>query len=157
MKSAAALLLPALAAGHGYVNKAIIGGAEYAFYDPNTDPYMDPPPERISRKIPGNGPVEDVGSIDVQCNGYTAGGQEGSEPAPLHAPAEAGSSVTLYWTLWPESHMGPTITYMARCPDKGCDAWQPGTEYVDPVARSLVMEKLTGVQGCLVQGPRRRP
>lgn len=131
MKSTVALLLPALVAGHGYVNKATIGGAEYEFYIPEQDPYMDPAPERVSRPIPGNGPVEDVDSIDVQCNGYTAGGMEGSSPAALHAAAEAGSTVTLYWTLWPESHMGPTITYMAKCPDEGCDAWEPGTEYVN--------------------------
>ena len=137
MKSAVALLLPALVAGHGYVNQAIIGGEEYEFYIPEQDPYMDPAPERISRPIPGNGPVEDVDSIDVQCNGYTDGGMEGSSPAPLHAAAEAGSTVTLYWTLWPESHMGPTITYMAKCPDEGCDAWEPGTEYVDQILNIL--------------------
>ena len=91
---------------------------------------MDPMPDRVSRPIPGNGPVEDLTSIDIQCNGYTAGGTEGSSPAALHATAEAGSTVTLYWTLWPESHMGPTITYLARCPDEGCDTWEPGTEYV---------------------------
>lgn len=152
MKSVAALLLPALVAGHGYVERAIIGGEEYEFYIPEKDPYMDPAPERISRPIPGNGPVEDVDSIDVQCNGYTDGGMEGSSPAPLHATAEAGSTVTLYWTLWPESHMGPTITYMARCPDEGCDAWEPGTEYVGATTDAL-SSLLTGIKGCLVQGP----
>jgi hypothetical protein len=25
---------------------------------------------------------------------------------------------------WPESHQGPVIMYMARCPDEGCDKWQ---------------------------------
>ena len=99
MKSVAALLLPALVAGHGYVNRALIGGEEYEFYIPETDPYMDPTPERISRAIPGNGPVEDLDIIDIQCNGYTAGGAAGSSPAALHATAEAGSSVTLFWTV----------------------------------------------------------
>jgi len=87
------------------------------------DPYMGTPPDRISRKIPGNGPVEDVTSIDLQCNGYQG---SGSAPAKLHAPAAAGSKVTLRWTLWPDSHMGPVITYMARCPDSGCTNWNPG-------------------------------
>lgn len=77
-------------------------------------------PARISRSIPGNGPVEDATSIDVQCNA-------GSAPAPLHAAAAAGSDVTLRWTLWPDSHVGPLITYMARCPDTGCQDWSPGT------------------------------
>lgn len=85
------------------------------------DPYMgDRKPDRISRSIPGNGPVEDVTSIDVQCNA-------GAAPAKLHATAAAGSTVTLRWTLWPDSHMGPVITYMARCPDTGCQDWSPGT------------------------------
>lgn len=119
-----------LVSAHGYVERATIGGANYQFYNPNTDPYMSPAPQRISRRIPGNGPVEDVTSIDAQCNGYTAGGVSGSVPAALHAPAAAGSTVSLYWTLWPESHVGPLITYLARCPDAGCNNWQPGTAAV---------------------------
>ncbi|KAI8233759.1 Polysaccharide monooxygenase Cel61a [Colletotrichum sp. SAR11_57] len=94
----------ALVAGHGYVDNATIGGTYYQFYQPYSDPYYSTPPQRISRAIPGNGPVEDVTSIDIQCNGYTAGGVSGSKPAPLHATAAAGSSVTLKWTLWPDSH-----------------------------------------------------
>ena len=120
----------ALVAAHGYVDTATIGGVDYTFYQPYSDPYTSPPIDRVSRKIPGNGPVEDVTSIDVQCNGWAAGGEEGSAPAALHAPAEAGSTVSLYWTLWPESHVGPLITYMARCPDSGCQDWEPGSQAV---------------------------
>lgn len=68
-------------------------------------------PKRISRKIITNGPVEDVTSIDLQCGGSTIEGQIGSEPAPLHAKAVAGSEVSLRWTHWPDSHMGPVLTY----------------------------------------------
>ncbi|WYZ41238.1 hypothetical protein EsH8_V_000133 [Colletotrichum jinshuiense] len=124
---ASVLGLAALVAGHGYVDNATIGGT---YYQPYTDPYTSPTPQRISRPIQGNGPVESVSLIDVQCGGYTAGGISGSQPAPLHAPAAAGSTVTLRWTLWPDSHVGPVITYMARCPDTGCNAWQPGTSAV---------------------------
>lgn len=87
-------------------------------------------PDRVSRPVQGNGPIEDLTLIDLQCGGYTAGGISGSEPAALHAQAAAGSTVSLRWTLWPDSHVGPAITYMARCPDSGCDDWLPGTEYV---------------------------
>ncbi|KAF7555645.1 hypothetical protein G7046_g6506 [Stylonectria norvegica] len=120
----------ALVAAHGYVETANIGGTTYTFYNPNTDPYTSPTPQRISRAIPGNGPVEDLTLIDVQCNGYTAGGVVGSQPAPLHAPVAAGSTVNLKWTLWPDSHVGPVLTYMARCPDSGCNTWQPGSSAV---------------------------
>lgn len=57
---------------------------------------------------------------DVQCGGDYVDGIVGSSPAALHAPATAGSDVTLYWTLWPDSHYGAVVTYMARCPDTGC-------------------------------------
>ncbi|ORY70902.1 endoglucanase IV precursor [Pseudomassariella vexata] len=131
MKFFASLLATAsLAAAHGYVDNATIGGEVYTFYQPYTDPYMSPIPDRISRPIQGNGPVTDVTLADLQCGGYTEGGIVGSSPAALHAPAAAGSKVTLYWTLWPESHVGPTITYMAKCPDAGCDSYMPNSTAV---------------------------
>ncbi|KAF2009543.1 lytic polysaccharide monooxygenase [Aaosphaeria arxii CBS 175.79] len=114
-----------LVAAHGFVQNATIGGKEYDFYHPYQDPYMSPAPPRVSRKISGNGPVEDLTLIDMECGGWTAGKDAGSAPAALHAPAEAGSTVNLRWTLWPESHQGPIITYMARCPDEGCQSWTP--------------------------------
>ncbi|KAI8939142.1 hypothetical protein NX059_004976 [Plenodomus lindquistii] len=120
-----ALAFATAVAGHGYVNNATIGGKDYTLYQPYQDPYMSPKPERISREIQGNGPVESVTISDIQCGGYAAGGINGSKPAALHAEAAAGSEVSLYWTLWPESHMGPTITYMAKCPDTGCNNWMP--------------------------------
>ncbi|KAF1958091.1 glycoside hydrolase family 61 protein-like protein [Byssothecium circinans] len=128
-------LLPTLGfvaavAAHGYVDNATIGGQLYTFYQPYVDPYMNPPPQRISRVIQGNGPVQDVTLADLQCGGYTEGGISGSKPAPLHAEAAAGSEVSLRWTLWPDSHVGPLITYMARCPDAGCDAYMPGSSAV---------------------------
>lgn len=122
---ASALAFATAVAGHGYVNNATIGGKDYTFYQPYTDPYTSPTPSRISRIIQGNGPVENVAISDVQCGGYAAGGINGSAPAALHADAAAGSEVSLYWTLWPESHVGPTITYMAKCPDTGCNNWMP--------------------------------
>ncbi|KAH8204745.1 hypothetical protein TruAng_001079 [Truncatella angustata] len=120
----------ALVAAHGYVDNATIGGTYYQFYQPYTDPYTSPIPSRISRPVQGNGPVTDVTYADLQCGGYTDGGIVGSSPAALHAPAAAGSTVTLHWTLWPESHVGPTITYMAACPSTGCTSYMPGNAAV---------------------------
>lgn len=126
---AAALAFATAVAGHGYVNNATIGGKDYTFYQPYQDPYINPAPQRISRAIQGNGPVEDVTIADVQCGGYSAGGVVGSKPAALHAEVAAGSKVDLYWTLWPDTHVGPTITYMAKCPTAGCNNYMPGKEY----------------------------
>lgn len=126
---ASALALATAVAAHGYVNNATIGGKDYTFYQPYQDPYMTPKPQRISRIIQGNGPVENVAISDIQCGGYAAGGINGSSPAALHADAAAGSEVSLYWTLWPDTHMGPSITYMAKCPDAGCNNWMPESSY----------------------------
>ncbi|RYO89418.1 hypothetical protein DL764_008586 [Monosporascus ibericus] len=127
MKVLAAILGGAgLSAAHGYIDNGTIGGQFYEFYQINSDPWTNPRPERISRPVQGNGPVENVDYADLQCGGYTDGGVVGSEPAKLHATAPAGSTNTLRWTLWPESHMGPVITYMARCPDSGCQDYMPG-------------------------------
>ncbi|KAM0276797.1 hypothetical protein ACHAQH_006386 [Verticillium albo-atrum] len=127
MKYIATLLgSAALAAAHGFVDTAVIGGENVEFYQPYTDPYTSPVPERVSRAIAGDGPILDITSPDMQCGGSGSG----SKPAALHAPAAAGSTVSLSWTLWPDSHVGPVMTYMARCPDAGCDAYEPGTEAV---------------------------
>ncbi|KAF2646468.1 endoglucanase IV precursor [Massarina eburnea CBS 473.64] len=122
--------LAAVVAAHGYVDNATINGEVYTFYQPYTDPYQSTPISRISREIQGNGPITDVTYTDLQCGGYTDGGVEGSKPASLHAEAAAGSDVTLRWTLWPESHVGPVVTYMAQCPDTGCNDYLPGTDAV---------------------------
>ncbi|KAJ3574983.1 hypothetical protein NP233_g1403 [Leucocoprinus birnbaumii] len=116
---------------HGYVQEITLGSTKYTGYLPYSDPYYPTPPPRIVRKIPGNGPVEDLSLIDVQCNGWTAGGAQyaGSAPAPLVGTVAAGSQVKLNWTLWPDSHEGPMITYMARAPSD-ITKWNPGTSAV---------------------------
>ncbi|KAG8934947.1 Esterase/lipase/thioesterase [Tulasnella sp. 419] len=118
---------------HGYVEKVTIGSTEYTGYLPYSDPYTSPAPQRIIRKIPGNGPVEDVYSIDVQCNGWSAGGSAyvGSAPAALVAPVTAGQQIKLKWTAWPDTHKGPLITYMAKVPaGQNITSWNPGSSAV---------------------------
>ncbi|KAF5353534.1 hypothetical protein D9756_007837 [Leucocoprinus leucothites] len=132
--------------GHGYVQEITNAGNEYSGYLPYSDPYMSPAPQRIVRKIPGNGPVTDLSLIEytfppvcmkasgsfrfsVQCNGYSEGGVVGSAPAPVYATVAAGSHISLNWTTWPESHMGPMITYMALAPSD-ITSWNPGTSAV---------------------------
>ena len=54
-----ALIIVALAASsvnaHGYVQEVVIDDTDYTGYLPYTDPYMNPVPERIIRRITGNG------------------------------------------------------------------------------------------------------
>ena len=40
---------------HGYVQEVTTNGVKYTGYLPYQDPYMNPSPQRIIRKIPGNG------------------------------------------------------------------------------------------------------
>ncbi|KAF5354458.1 hypothetical protein D9758_012416 [Tetrapyrgos nigripes] len=115
---------------HGYVQEIDIDSpsSKNSGYLPYTDPYYNPVPQRIVRQIPGNGPVTDLSLIDVQCNGWTEGGYT-TAPAPIFATVAAGSQVHLNWTTWPDSHMGPMITYMARAPSD-ITKWNPGTSAV---------------------------
>lgn len=130
-KIAAVAALASTVAGHGYVTNVTVAGVTWSGYLPYLDPYYDPVPDRIVRPVQGNGPIEDFNLIDLQCGGYTAGGIIGTTPAKLHAgPVEAGSDVSLDWTLWPDSHKGPVITYMAKCPDTNCSTYLPAE---DPV------------------------
>ncbi|KAL3427730.1 cellulose-growth-specific protein [Phlyctema vagabunda] len=131
LSAAAATALAATVSAHGYVDTVTAGGTVYTGYLPYQDPYTSPPPARIIRPVQGNGPITDISLIDLQCGGYTEGGISGSSPANLTAgPVAAGSSVSLTWTLWPESHVGPMITYMAKCPSTGCSSYLPGTDAV---------------------------
>ena len=93
--SALALLGANLVDAHGYVQQGVINGATYGGYNPNTDPYYSTPPQRIFRKIPGNGPVQDLTLSDLQCNGYL---NSGSAPAPLQATVAPGSTMYLNWS-----------------------------------------------------------
>ncbi|KAJ3053477.1 Esterase/lipase/thioesterase [Rhizophlyctis rosea] len=113
---------------HGIVSEATLDGKTYPGWNFNSDNYIQPPPQRIFRKVPGNGPVCDITLIDLQCNGYTAG-NFATAPAALSAPVTAGSTVSLKWTLWPDTHFGSTATYLAKCPGD-CSTYSPGTAAV---------------------------
>ncbi|KAF9261007.1 glycoside hydrolase family 61 protein F [Marasmius fiardii PR-910] len=114
--------------GHGYVQQITANGKNYSGWLPFNDPYVTPIPQRIVRKFPDNGPVEDLSLIDIQCNGWAAQNYA-TAPAPLVAQVAAGSQMALNWTLWPDGHKGPMMTYMARAPTD-ITKWMPGTAAV---------------------------
>ncbi|CAE6514569.1 unnamed protein product [Rhizoctonia solani] len=129
---------------HGNLQEIVVDTppATYIPWLPFQDPYKPTAPERVGRKIPDNGPIEDVTSIDIQCN-------KGAVPAALIATAAAGSKVALSvdlflftspnlvlipvfvsnWTDWPTSHIGPVITYLAKAPSD-ITQWSPGNDKV---------------------------
>lgn len=53
-------------------------------------------------------------------------------PVSCYLTIHAYSHLTIVsfrnWTTWPDSHVGPVITYMARAPSD-VTSWNPGTEY----------------------------
>ncbi|KAI8992995.1 glycosyl hydrolase family 61-domain-containing protein [Trametes punicea] len=104
-----ALLGPSAVNAHGFVHQYEIDGKTYPAWDPFNDPYADPVPVRIERKIPDDGPVLDVTSPDIACN---KGGETGVN---AYATVAAGDKITFNWTNWPADHMGPVSTYMASC------------------------------------------
>ncbi|TFK25765.1 glycoside hydrolase [Coprinopsis marcescibilis] len=110
---------------HGYSQEVILGTVKHTGSLPYQDPYMSPYPDRIIRKIPSNGPVEDPSLIDVQCNGYAAAGWK-TAPSSIVGKIKAGDTIKFHWTDWADSHKGPIITYMARAPSD-ITKWEPGT------------------------------
>ncbi|KAI0063685.1 hypothetical protein BV25DRAFT_405449 [Artomyces pyxidatus] len=105
-----AFLVP-VAHGHGFVHFVANSGQNYTGWNPFVDPYAQPVPSRVVRKIPSDGPVADVSGPDIACN---TGGETGTS---VLADTPAGSGVTFQWVYWPSDHLGPVSTYMTSCND----------------------------------------
>ncbi|PWW80139.1 Lytic polysaccharide monooxygenase [Tuber magnatum] len=108
------------ALAHGLVTQLLIDGTLYDNFDPNTDPYRNPRPQRIGWTLPNDGPVDGVTTAAIACGTDSTAGS-------LSAPATAGSSIEFFWNTWPESHRGPTMTYLAKCPGTDCTTADPTT------------------------------
>ncbi|KAF9653186.1 glycoside hydrolase, partial [Thelephora ganbajun] len=96
-------------AAHGYVSQVVADGQTEPAWAPFSDPYMNPVPVRVVRKIPGDGPVMDISSSSIACN---QGGNDGTSKV---FDVNAGSDMTFKWTNWPGEHKGPVTTFMASC------------------------------------------
>ncbi|KAJ2917496.1 hypothetical protein MD484_g2919, partial [Candolleomyces efflorescens] len=123
--------LAQIVSGHGYVSQVVLGSVAWPGYHPYVDPYLDPVPEKLIRKLPAISPIEDLTLIDIQCNGDSSANYF-TEPAPLVGTVAAGDNVEITWTTYAsDSHRGPLITYMARAPpDVDIRSWMPGNEAV---------------------------
>ncbi|CAE6458709.1 unnamed protein product [Rhizoctonia solani] len=93
---------------HGYVQTVNIGGQNYEAWHPFTDPYVQPNPATVVRKVPDDGPLT-FDSGDLTCN---KGGAVGNGQT---ATVAAGQSVTWTMNTWPADHKGPVTVYMANC------------------------------------------
>ncbi|KAK4122158.1 carbohydrate-binding module family 1 protein [Parathielavia appendiculata] len=117
MSKASALLVSltgaALVAAHGHVSHIIVNGVYYQNYDPTTHWYQPNPPTVIGWKASNqdNGFVEpnNFGTSDVICH-------RSATPGGGHATVAAGDKISIVWDpVWPESHVGPVIDYLAAC------------------------------------------
>lgn len=114
--SAIVLGLAALAAtanAHGALTGVVADGVYFAGY--KAEYYY-------SGNIPDN-----VGWYAENLdNGYVGGDQtaydspdiichKAAKPGALSATVKAGGSLAFQWSTWPESHVGPVITYAANC------------------------------------------
>lgn len=112
-KGLLALAGASLVAAHGHVDYVVVEGVKYQGYDVTSFPYQANPPKVIGWTATNtdNGFVapDAFGTPDIICH-------RGATPGGGHATVKAGSRISLHWNpVWPESHRGPVINYLAAC------------------------------------------
>ncbi|OBT83529.1 hypothetical protein VE02_07371 [Pseudogymnoascus sp. 03VT05] len=105
-------LLAPIVTAHGTVSGIIADGKYYVGYNPSFQ-WVNPIPSVVGWSIPTdlvNGFIAPsaFSTSDVICHKVATPGQD-------TAPITAGSTLTLEWTPWPDSHHGPVIDYLAPC------------------------------------------
>ncbi|KAF2755606.1 hypothetical protein EJ05DRAFT_513096 [Pseudovirgaria hyperparasitica] len=105
-------------AAHGRVIEVVADGVWYQGYDPSFQ-YQPSPPTVIGWTAPetqDNGFVapDAYANPDIICH-------KGATPGGASAKVAAGGTVSLFWSVWPESHHGPVIDYLANC-EGNCSA-----------------------------------
>ncbi|KAI1116712.1 lytic polysaccharide monooxygenase [Nemania sp. NC0429] len=115
-QSAVGVLLAAGGIGsvsaHGYIDKWTISNQTYGGYNPTIAPWV---PDQGTITWPAwntdTGPVygDKVNTSDIICS------INATNAKIYAAPVEAGTALTLHWTVWPDSHHGPILTYLAAC------------------------------------------
>jgi hypothetical protein len=118
--------LAASVSAHGIVQGIVAGGKWYSGYNPSFQ-YADPPPTVIGWSTPED---QDLGFVapdaysdpDIICH-------KGATPGGASAKVAAGSVVELQWTVWPDSHHGPVIDYLAKCSGSCTNADKTSLEF----------------------------
>ncbi|KAK4112860.1 lytic polysaccharide monooxygenase [Canariomyces notabilis] len=92
-----------------------INGLLYHGFDPRPNQPPDPPDHvgwSSAATDDGFVPPSKYADPDIIC--YVSG----TSPA-AHAPVRPGDRVQVHWNGWPVGHVGPVLTYLARCDDSG--------------------------------------
>jgi len=97
---------------HGWVDLWTIGGSNYTGFNPTVAPWA---PDQGTISWPAwnddTGPIysSNVNSKDIICS-------INATNAKIYAnPIAAGSTINFHWTVWPDSHHGPIVSYLAAC------------------------------------------
>ncbi|MCJ1404613.1 hypothetical protein MMC11_007839 [Xylographa trunciseda] len=107
-----AILLGTRVVAHGIVTGVVSGGTYYQGYSPSFQ-FANPIPQ-----VAGWSSPEDLSLGFIDPSNYTAPDiicHLGSIPGATYATVAAGGTVVLQWSVWPSSHHGPVIDYLANC------------------------------------------
>ncbi|MCJ1394314.1 hypothetical protein MMC18_007192 [Xylographa bjoerkii] len=110
--SVSAILLGTRVAAHGIVTGIVAGGTYYQGYNPSFQ-FTNPIP-----KVAGWSSPEDLSLGFIDPSNYTNPDiicHLGATPGATYATVAAGGTVELQWSVWPSSHHGPVIDYLANC------------------------------------------
>ncbi|KAF7913250.1 hypothetical protein BELL_1181g00010 [Botrytis elliptica] len=101
----------AAVSAHGYVSGIVAGGTYYTGWLVS-NAYQTPQPDSIgwadTNLDLGFTSPSAYATGDIIC-------AKDATNAALSAKIAAGDSIDFQWTVWPESHHGPVITYLANC------------------------------------------
>ncbi|TGO07656.1 hypothetical protein BTUL_0256g00020 [Botrytis tulipae] len=101
----------AAVSAHGYVSGIVAGGTYYTGWLVSYA-YQNPQPKSIgwadTNLDLGFESPSAYATGDIIC-------AKNATNAALSAKVAAGDSIDFQWTVWPESHHGPVITYLANC------------------------------------------
>lgn len=101
---------------HGYVSGIVVGGKWQSGWNPSYQ-YSSTAPAVAgwTTTVTDNGFVTpaDYAGPDIICH-------KGATAAPTSVAVAAGSTIGLEWTVWPDSHKGPVLDYLASCPGDDC-------------------------------------
>ena len=111
---------------HGYVQGIVADGIWYQGYSASLQ-YLDPQPVVIGWSIPED---QESGYIDpANYSNPNIICHLDATPAGTSAKVAAGSIIELQWTPWPDSHHGPVLDYLAKCPGKCEDVDKTSLEF----------------------------
>ncbi|KAF7898742.1 hypothetical protein EAF00_005188 [Botryotinia globosa] len=101
----------AAVSAHGYVSGIVAGGTYYTGWLVSYA-YQTPQPDSIGWSDTnldlGFTPPSAYATGDIIC-------AKDGKNAALSAKIAAGETIDFQWTVWPDSHHGPVITYLANC------------------------------------------